>query len=76
MYSAALVLTVGVLLATTLRTRGAGSCAIPAFLTAIGFLQAWTKTCVLFGAQGIREKTTTLVRIDDAENGERCSGGR
>ncbi len=66
-YSAALVLTVGALLATDAPRAWRWVVWIPAFLTAIGFLQVWTKTCVLFGAQGIRENTTTVVRIDDAD---------
>jgi hypothetical protein len=42
--------------------------AVPAFLSAIGFLQVATRTCVLFGARGVREDPTSIVRVsDDAE---------
>jgi hypothetical protein len=65
-YSAALIVTVLFALDAPRAWRWVVS--VPAFLTAIGFLQAATKTCVLFGAWGIRENPTTVVRIeDDAE---------
>ena len=67
-YTAALVVTVVALFVIGAPRVWRWVVWIPAFLTAIGFLQAATKTCVLFGAWGVREDPTTVVRIeDDAE---------
>jgi asparagine N-glycosylation enzyme membrane subunit Stt3 len=38
---------------------------VPAFLAAIGYLQVWMRTCVLFGAQGVREDPATIVPVQD-----------
>ena len=65
-YTAALVATVVALFMTEAPRAWRWAVWVPAFLTAIGFLQAATKTCVLFGAWGVREDPTTVVRIDDA----------
>jgi len=65
-YTAALVATVVALFVFAAPRAWRWVVWVPAFLTAIGFLQAATKTCVLFGAWGVREDPTTVVRIDDA----------
>lgn len=64
-YTAALVVTVVALVAIDAPRGWRWVVSVPAFLTAIGFLQAATKTCVLFGAWGVRENPMTVVRIDD-----------
>ena len=65
-YSAALILTVVALFALDVPRAWRWVVWVPAFLTAIGFLQTATKTCVLFGAWGVREDPTTVVRIQDS----------
>jgi hypothetical protein len=64
-YGAALILTVVALLTFDAPRAWRWVVWAPAFLTAIGFLQAATKTCVLFGAWGVREAPTNIVRIEN-----------